>query len=214
MISLRKAFAFVHVNKAGGTSVCEALAPWEDCQGAVRDHDPARTYRDRLGASLWSEMFSFAFLRNPWDRMVSSYEYRRQYLAGPGALPAARLSFRDWMLGPVADDPSDREWSDQLWMVCDDAWQPIVSRIYLYDDLEAGFADACARIGIAAPPLPHHNRTERGDWRRGYYDAETDALVRERYARDLAWAEARHPGRWAGPELPRPARPKRVGRGA
>lgn len=208
MISLRKNFAFVHVNKAGGTSVCEALGPWEDCQPYVKDHDQATIYRDKLGPELWAEMFSFAFIRNPWDRMVSSYEYRRQYHRGPGATPAAELSFRDWMLTVVAADPRDREWSDQLWMVCDLEWRPMVSRIYLYEDLQVGFADACARIGIDAPELGAFNKTDRGHFL-GYYDAETDALVRERFARDLAWAQSEHPGRWRAPHIPKPKRVKR-----
>lgn len=211
MISLRKNFAFIHVNKAGGTSVCEALAEWEDCQPLVRDHDQATIYRDRLGSALWDEMFSFAFIRNPWDRMVSSYEFRRQFLPdirAPHVLAAAKLSFRDWMLGPVAADPLDREWSDQLWMVCDLEWRTMVSRIYLYDDLAAGFRDACDRIGIPATELGSFNQTERGTYL-GYYDAETDALVRERFARDIAWAELNHPGRWRAPHIPKPKRVSR-----
>lgn len=211
MISLRKNFAFIHVNKAGGTSICEALAEWEDCQPYVLDHDQATIYRDRLGEALWSEMFSFAFIRNPWDRMVSSYEFRRQYMPdqrAPHVRAAAEFSFRDWMLNVVAADPRDREWSDQLWMVCDLEWNPIISRIYLYDVLAEGFRDACDRIGIDAPALGAFNKTDRRDYR-DYYDAETDALVRERFARDIAWAQAHYPGHWQAPEIPKPKRVKR-----
>jgi len=201
MISLRKNFAFIHVNKAGGTSVCEALAEWEDCQPFVKDHDQATIYRDRLGVDLWNEMFSFAFIRNPWDRMVSSYEFRKQYYPderSPHVVAASRLSFRDWMLGPVADDPLDREWSNQLWMVCDTNWQSITKRVYLYEDFEAGFSEACREIGIKEPRLGAFNKTDRRDFTE-YYDAETDALVRERFDRDLAWAENTYPGRWKSP---------------
>ena len=203
MISLRKNFAFIHVNKAGGTSVVEALAEHEDVQPHVLDHDQATIYRAHLGDALWSEMFSFAFVRNPWDRMVSSYEYRRQYLPDirpDHVLAAAKLSFREWMLGPVAADPLDREWSDQLWMVCDRDWHPIVTQIYLYDDLAAGLHDACGRIGIDTPVLARFNKTDRPTYSE-YYDAETDALVRARFARDLAWAAAHHPGRWCPPRV-------------
>lgn len=198
MISLVKKFAFIHVNKTGGTSITDALAEHEDVQPWLLDHDPARKYRLVLGPALWSEMFSFGVIRNPWDRMVSSYEYRRQYIAGPGALPAAGMSFRDWMLTVVAAAPTDREWRDQLWMLADEQWRPIVSRIYLYDDLAAGYADACARIGVEAREIPRFNVTDRGDYR-DYYDPETDALVRERFARDLAWAAGNCPGRWQAP---------------
>jgi len=203
MISLDKNFCFIHINKAGGTSVVEALSRWEMPQSLVRDHDQATIYMDRLGPALWSEMFSFAFLRNPFDRMVSSYEFRKQYLPdirSPHVLAAAKLSFRDWMLGPVKDDPLDREWSNQLWMVCGDDGEGeiIVSQLYLYEDLEGGFLDACSRIGISAPRLASYNKTKRKDWR-SYYDEDTAALVKERFARDLAWSEANHPGMWETP---------------
>lgn len=202
MLSLSHRFAFVHVNKAGGTSVVEALADYEDMQPFILDHDQATIYRRVLGADLWDEFYSFAFLRNPFDRMVSSYEYRRQYHKGPGAEPAIKLSFRDWMLGPVTDDSLDREWSDQLWMVCeeDDYSQVIVKDVFLYEDHALGFDTACAKIGIERPQMEIHNRTERKPWQE-YYDADTTALVLERFSHDLAWADQLHPGRWERPTV-------------
>jgi len=200
MISLTRQFAFIHINKAGGTSISEALAPWADAQTIVLDHDPAFLYRERMGAALWGEIFSFALLRNPWDRMVSSYEYRRQYLIGEGANAAACLSFRDWMLGPVTAAPLDKEWSNQLWMVkCPLTGEIMVSRLYLYEDILSAFDDACGRIGLdPVPELGRHNQTRRADYR-PYYDAETDALVRDRFSDDLAWASEHHPARWVEP---------------
>lgn len=214
MISLTKKFAFIHINKAGGTSVVEALAEYEDAQSQVLDHDQAAIYREKLGNALWAEMFSFAFLRNPFDRMVSSYEFRKQYLPDARAahvLAATKLSFRDWMLGPVHDDPLDREWSNQLWMVCGDEGEGdiMVSQLYLYENLAAGFADACRRIDIETPRLASYNKTKREDWR-SYYDADTAALVTERFSRDLAWADEHFPGAWERPNCRKPsARKKR-----
>lgn len=201
MISLTRNFVFVHVNKAGGTSVCEALAKHEDATAPRWDHAPARRWREWLGEALWGEMFSFAVVRNPYDRMVSSYEYRRQLLEdNPASTPAKERSFRDWMLEIVAAAPQNREWSDQLWMVEGAVGEVLVERIYLYERLAEGFADACSRIGIPVPPLGRYNRTERPPWR-DYYDAETAAMVDKRFARDFAWQASAYPGlewdRWA-----------------
>jgi hypothetical protein len=193
MISLTHNFAFIHVNKTGGTSVCEALADYEDIQTEARDHDPAEIYRARLGKALWDEMFSFAFLRNPWDRMVSSYEYRRQYNVG-----LHETSFKEWLLGPVQDNPLDREWSNQLWMVKDAGGDIIVKELYLYERLSEGFSKARSRIGIATPELGTYNKTVREAWD-GYYDRQTAELVRTRFADDLKWAEVHHPGVWERP---------------
>ena len=194
-MSLTHNFVFIHVNKAGGTSVCEALADYEDIQIEALDHDPAEIYRHRLGAALWDEMFSFAFIRNPWDRMVSSYEYRRQFHE-----PRCRLSFKEWMMGPVADSPLDREWGNQLWMVKDKdgSGSIIVKKLYLYEQLSEGFSDACNRIGIETPVLGSFNKTVRKNWDY-YYDKQTAELVMERFSDDLNWADINFPGVWERP---------------
>ncbi len=179
MISLCNKFCFIHVNKTGGTSITDELIDYREAQ-LCGDHDPAKYLRNVLGEDLWGEFFKFAFFRNPFDRMVSSYEYRVQFLG------ERHSSFKDWMMNVVKKDPLDREWSNQLWMVEDNDKQIIVDKIYLYEDLQAGFDDACFNIGIEQKDLPFSNKTTRGDWR-DYYCEETADLVSKRFARDLAW---------------------------
>lgn len=197
MISLTKRFAFIHINKAGGTSVVEALAAYEDIQCAALDHDPAFVYKNSLGTALWREFYSFAFLRNPFDRMVSSYEYRKQYHPDK---PVKSMTFRDWITGPVVDSPLDREFGNQLWMVTatNDFRDILVKDLFLYEDLSSGFLQACKKIGIKAPPLGSYNKTNRRDFR-AYYDGDTAAIVAGRYSEDLAWADRNHPTRWIAP---------------
>src|SRR5262245_8701167 len=43
-----------------------------------RDHVPAREMREILGTDLWERIFTFALVRNPWDRIVSMYNWRRK----------------------------------------------------------------------------------------------------------------------------------------
>jgi hypothetical protein len=82
MISLHKKFVFVHVNKTGGTSIVEALSQFEDRteEDVLHDHSPFAAYKRVLGLDLWNEFYTFGFIRNPYERMVSAYEYRRQIL--------------------------------------------------------------------------------------------------------------------------------------
>lgn len=86
--------AFVHVPKTGGQTVEAMLGPGElygvavDVElshlgaAAVRAHDP----------TFWAGAFTFAFVRDPWDRVVSEYFYRLgqeyfPYLRYPTAVP-------------------------------------------------------------------------------------------------------------------------------
>ena len=97
LISESKSFLFVHVQKTAGTSLADILAPHAlqpmdgrlnklaSDLGLVRDwrkfhfrkHANLRKAQSVLPASVYDGMFKFAFVRNPWERLVSWYEMMR-----------------------------------------------------------------------------------------------------------------------------------------
>ncbi|MEZ9047402.1 sulfotransferase family 2 domain-containing protein [Vibrio cyclitrophicus] len=61
---------FIHVPKVAGTSVLSLLM-----QGKIkRDHLTFREYK-QCSTLLYDKYFKFCFVRNPFDRFVSTYEY-------------------------------------------------------------------------------------------------------------------------------------------
>lgn len=95
-------FIFVHVPKAAGTSVTNALSGLtnycdleiggthfgERVQGAYRDrfglgkHSTASEIKAVVGAVTWARYFTFSFVRNPFTRCLSTYHFLRKWEGG------------------------------------------------------------------------------------------------------------------------------------
>ena len=70
LVSDSRKLVFVHIQKTGGSTVDRLLrAHVEDLRGLGARHQFAIRGKKRLEA--WDEYFKFAFVRNPWARLVS-----------------------------------------------------------------------------------------------------------------------------------------------
>jgi hypothetical protein len=209
LLSLRRNFLFVHIAKTGGTSVRAALERerWREPWALARflcsrlsalsghrlgvklpRHAKAIAAREMLPREVYDRLFKFAFVRNPWDLQVSSFHHirrERPHLLGPHQDFAAFLRHK---LDPARPyqyhiDTSIERQSDYL---VDLHGNVIVDFVGRYERLEEDFAEACRRIGIAPPALPHRRRaTDRGRDYRGYYTDETRALVADHFRPDI-----------------------------
>ena len=164
-------FAFVHINKTGGSSIERALQ-------LPIDHRTALEWRRDLGDREWNRRFTFSVVRNPWDRAVSHYHYRVQ--TNQTGLGDAPIGFDEWARRVFGE--RDSRYLDQPkmfmpqtdWLTDEDA-EMLVDRVCRFENL----ADDVARVGdeIGRPlRLPHVKASDRGPYRT-YYDDETRELV-------------------------------------
>jgi len=207
LVSESHRFIFVHVQKTAGTSITEVLRPLSLAPsagriarlgsdlGLVRDwrryhfrkHAPLRRAERVLPPEVFASFYKFAFVRNPWDKVVSHYHYRvrtnRTGIADEG------LSFRDWVLRSYGE--RDHRYHDepkmfmpQVYWVGDAQGRCIIDFVGRFERLSEDFAEVCRRIGVDAS-LPHVKTTSHAHYRESY-DDETRAVVAERFAPDLA----------------------------
>ena len=107
----RHRFIFVHLHKTAGTSVSQALLPHlskrdvvigvpkhgstlpqglDDSLQLLSKHSTAQHISEAVGEETWNSYFKFTFVRHPFDRLVSLYEFfnrvRRNNTIRPGIL--------------------------------------------------------------------------------------------------------------------------------
>jgi hypothetical protein len=192
IFSSKKGFIFCAFNKTGTSSIEKVLERYGDRWGTRRVRkayekldEPAIFKHARpahlvplIGADVWERSFTFCFVRNPFDRMVSLYHFHRQL--HPERFPlAAETSFLEWARegGSGTAQRSMREF------VCDDDGNQIIDFVGRFESLHEDFARVCERIGIQAE-LPMVNTSKHKSYV-DYYDDESRALVQAWVQPDL-----------------------------
>lgn len=203
LISHTHNFAFIHVPKTAGVSVWAALHPYADHAEhywanrwlagigihvnhyapyrlkKFRLHMDATTLERQLPAAVFANLFKFAFVRNPWDLLVSYYHYLQQ----------SRGHHRHRRLGQAADFAAyvryeiRRNKISQSRMLVDRQDRLLVDFVGRFESLASDFDWICRRIGVAAE-LPRHNRSRRGDYR-SFYSDHLVRLVAGHFAEDI-----------------------------
>jgi len=187
--SRRHQALFIHVPKAAGLSVYQALG----MDRPPDTHAPAAACRV-ADAAVFDTAYKFAVVRNPWDRLVSAYHYLSQSSAFP--------QDRQWAQKRLAAAPDfgqflaalQSPWRRNQIM----GWRHFltqksflevdggiaVDRLIPFQALNDGLADVAREIGVALQPA-HVNKSKRGDYRR-YYTDEGAELVAKIYQDDIA----------------------------
>jgi hypothetical protein len=193
MISFQKRFLFVHIPKTAGNSIQSVLSDYsEDELVALRSeqdgierfglrnpkykikkHSTLEEYRLALGEENFGELYKFACVRNPWDRMVSYYFTPTQNVVGWD-----RKKFRKVITEamPVADYLRLNE--------CNDNPFENVNYIMRFENLADDFRNVCAALDISAATLPQYNRSNREHYSK-YYDEDLRELVHARFAAEI-----------------------------
>jgi hypothetical protein len=180
---------YIHVPKTGGTSIKALL-----CQGPNPSHATLFHYSVLFPPAEFKTFFKFGFVRNPWDRVYSSYTYliaggKNEQDRGFGKRILLKYrDFEDFVLHGL----HKHEVRGHIHFL--PQWQFLSIRsgmmpidfIGYYESLPQDFAFAARRIGLPEE-LPWNNRTQGREV--SYKAAYTPAMkqrVAEVYAQDIA----------------------------
>lgn len=235
IISNSRKFIFVHIYKTAGEAITRALSPqlaWNDLElGGSRygeklaavyrprhglwKHSRAEEIRTVIGAETWDAYYTFAVVRNPYDRAVSVYGYlgkrvaRNRWRAALARLTPSLSPREPWSWGIMQAylrSPSfstfirhpgflqSRFAMPQFDFLADaERERVLVDKIVFLERLQEGFDEVCADLGLERITLgrvnvskPVDGKVERLPQRaRTVPDADDRAHLRRLYARDF-----------------------------
>jgi len=131
-------------------------------------HATSTIVKKRVGHIIWGQYFTFVFVRNPWDRLLSLYLHYRT--AGKATRRDPFVQKFGSFVEYVVSVPRHTKVSQYSRTVGVDV-------VYRFEEYEKSMRDLCRRLNI---PYTHvrHNGTKHNHYTE-YYTPETIQLVAE-----------------------------------
>jgi hypothetical protein len=176
-------YLFVWINKTAGVSVAKAIGVEKDRY----NHYTAAELQRILGRDTYDKMFTFAFVRNPWDKVYSEFRFRiwtHQNELTPTA------SFADWVRATyVHRDPRYHDWPKmflpQIEWLTDGDGRIAVDFIGRFENLQRDFDRICDSLGKEGISLTHENQSRKNCNYRDKYDDKTRSIVEDHFKADI-----------------------------
>lgn len=189
MICHPKKFIFIHIPKTGGTSILNFLKHQDFF---VENSIKWNTHYDNIDLNISDSYFKFAFHRNPWDRMVSLWQYwtviskKNKILKKiPNAASfegfCKHLYYIYYMLNPY-------ERVHFLNQVSLNGCNPNLKIDFWgrFSHLNEDFKKVCDILNINFIKLPHKNKSNHKNYK-DYYNDYLIKLVEKLYKKDIEY---------------------------
>ena len=156
---------------------------------------------------LFPDLFAFAFVRNPWDRLVSCY---RDKIAGevdgfthcnirPGVADClarfeafvAGMSFEEFAMAvaSIPDTEADAHFRSQYTFVTNETGKLAIDFVGRYESFRSDLEHVQQRTGMPNLRLPRLQAAPRRVSYRDYYTTKTRDTIAERFQEDIALFE-------------------------
>lgn len=200
LISDSHKFIFVHIRKAAGSSIRDGLIPVSIVQPkhakskiksrilkvetnyqkfAFREHSPISQAKNIMPKSLYESYFKFAFVRNPYTRLVSAYEFIKRHPGHPRYKKVIKMDFYEYILYQ-----SKRFDAHQINMLTDKNGILQMDFIGRFENLHKDWAYICNKLKLDNAELSHRKKASPVNYS-DYYNDENKALVAKLWKKDF-----------------------------
>lgn len=207
LISHFNKWIFIHIPKTGGSSITSSLWSHADVQGASLQqlknpslnlpnkkidlnffqHDTSAEISQKMqdhGYHPYKDYFSFAFVRNPWSRAVSTWVYWNKLVSSgkgfPWCIEAVNNceNFSEFVFSKYFSDRS------QLDFLTNQKGDIIVDYIGKLETIEKDFLIISKKLNLNNLNLPHENSTKHRFYTK-FYNKDTISKVYNTYNKDI-----------------------------
>ena len=210
VISHKHKFIFIHIPKCAGSTICYSLInnlypKSSPHKGLFNQLDPniaevfkvalnqgnshelnqhsmfidVKKFLDKKNLNI-DDYFKFTFMRNPWARRVSQYQYAKRMTKEKGVEWAKRISAMSFYQFITKQNDSQLNW------LKNDRGEISMDFIGSGKNLQNEFNFVCKKIGVPEIELPHLNATEHRHYVK-YYNKKTKQIIANNCEKDIEY---------------------------
>ncbi len=200
IVSHTSQFIFAAIPKTGSQAVRTALnqhtsardwqqedlyntkrMPFKNLETLRHGHILLSEIKPHITLEAWRDYFKFAFVRNPWDRFISTMHFKfgsnKVFQSNPLAFMKLCLKRPNGGI-EILLRPQHK-------YVTNEKGDSIVDYTGKFEELQKSYDQICAHIGINTTLLKRVNETVRPHYT-DCYDDELRGLISEKYAEDIS----------------------------
>ncbi len=148
------------------------FGPQVPIPGGERDHLTASQLIGHCGIDQWKRLFSFAFVRNPWDWELSHFRHICRQKSHVDHHTVKAMTFSDYLVWR-----SNRRYASQQVFLLHEG-KIAVDFVGRFENLASDFGYVCQRLGIRSPRLPRLNSSPKNDYRTHYGELDVECVAK------------------------------------
>ncbi|MDW7694421.1 sulfotransferase family 2 domain-containing protein [Flammeovirgaceae bacterium SG7u.111] len=197
MISHTHKYIYIHIPKTGGKSLYKILPDAQHNRDALpkdntinigrrKMHLNVTEIQKALGVNKFNEYFKFAFVRNPWDRVVSEFFWRK---SRPNRIQFNTIYEMLQFIenGNYEIDDLNRHLAPQYEMICDSSQKKLlIDYVANFENFTKEIHVIFTKIGIETPNIiPQENKSIRSTDYNLYLKKQEKRLIEKIYEKDI-----------------------------